>query len=130
MTTRVRDAVGPRTDARTASIREPSIDWLESILRLAYHAPRRVAPHVLMPGRDGLEVCRRMLDPVDRTPVLMADPRDGVADVAPALSPAPTTICPSRSPLEDSSPSARAAGGRSAGSDEPHVLGACRFDDL
>ena len=35
---------------------------------------------VLMPGLDGLEVCRRMRDAGDRTPVLMLTARDEVGD--------------------------------------------------
>jgi two-component system response regulator MprA len=35
---------------------------------------------VLMPGLDGLEVCRRMRDGGDRTPVLMLTAREGVGD--------------------------------------------------
>ena len=35
---------------------------------------------VLMPGLDGLEVCRRMRDTGDRTPVLMLTARDQVGD--------------------------------------------------
>ena len=35
---------------------------------------------VLMPGLDGLEVCRRLRDTGDRTPVLMLTARDGVGD--------------------------------------------------
>ena len=35
---------------------------------------------VLMPGLDGLEVCRRMRDTGDRTPVLMLTARDEVGD--------------------------------------------------
>src|ERR1700712_1914418 len=35
---------------------------------------------VLMPGLDGLEVCRRLRDTGDRTPVLMLTARDAVGD--------------------------------------------------
>lgn len=51
-----------------------------AISSLAAHAPDVVVLDVSMPGIDGLEVCRRLREAGDRTPVLMLTARDGVDD--------------------------------------------------
>ena len=55
-------------------------DGREAIRRLAVVRPDLVLLDVLMPQIDGLEVCRRMRDTGDRTPVLMLTARDAVTD--------------------------------------------------
>ncbi|MEA2464471.1 MAG: two-component system, OmpR family, response regulator MprA [Acidobacteriota bacterium] len=55
-------------------------DGREAIRRLAVVRPDAVLLDVLMPQLDGLEVCRRMRDTGDRTPVLMLTARDAVPD--------------------------------------------------
>jgi len=75
----VRDAVGRALrldgfDVMTA------IDGRDAIRRLPDVRPDAVLLDVLMPGLDGLEVCRRMRDTGDRTPVLMLTARDAVDD--------------------------------------------------
>src|SRR3954447_2595399 len=55
-------------------------DGREAIRRLAVVRPDVVLLDVLMPQIDGLEVCRRMRDTGDRTPVLMLTARDAVDD--------------------------------------------------
>jgi two-component system response regulator MprA len=52
----------------------------EAIASLAAAAPDAVVLDVLMPGVDGLEVCRRLRASGDHTPVLMLTARDAVAD--------------------------------------------------
>jgi two-component system response regulator MprA len=52
----------------------------EALAALAAAAPDAVVLDVLMPGVDGLEVCRRLRAAGDRTPVLMLTARDAVAD--------------------------------------------------
>src|SRR3954464_11559952 len=47
---------------------------------LAHTPPDAIVLDVLMPGPDGLEVCRRLRAAGDRTPVLMLTARDGVPD--------------------------------------------------
>jgi two-component system response regulator MprA len=60
---------------------ELAIDGLEAVRLLARRpGPDAVLLDVLMPGLDGVEVCRRMRDVGDRTPVLMLTARDGVGD--------------------------------------------------
>ncbi|MGA7703742.1 MAG: response regulator transcription factor [Solirubrobacteraceae bacterium] len=55
-------------------------DGGEAIRALAVDRPDAVILDVLMPGLDGLEVCRRMRAIGDRTPVLMLTARAEVSD--------------------------------------------------
>ena len=55
-------------------------DGREALERLATGAPDAVVLDVAMPHLDGLEVCRRLRDAGDRTPVLMLTARDAVDD--------------------------------------------------
>jgi two-component system, OmpR family, response regulator MprA len=55
-------------------------DGREALDRLADGTPDAVVLDVAMPHVDGLEVCRRMRDAGDRTPVLMLTARDAVDD--------------------------------------------------
>jgi two-component system response regulator MprA len=57
-----------------------AVDGREAIRRLALARPDAVLLDVLMPHIDGLEVCRRMRDTGDHTPVLMLTARDAVDD--------------------------------------------------
>ena len=55
-------------------------DGREALDRLADTRQDAVILDVAMPGIDGLEVCRRLRDAGDRTPVLMLTARDAVDD--------------------------------------------------
>jgi two-component system, OmpR family, response regulator MprA len=55
-------------------------DGREAIRALASNPPDAVVLDVLMPGLDGLEVCRRMRAAGDRTPVLMLTARTEVSE--------------------------------------------------
>jgi two-component system response regulator MprA len=55
-------------------------DGREAIRTLALDSPDAVILDVLMPGLDGLEVCRRMRAVGNRTPVLMLTARAEVSD--------------------------------------------------
>ncbi|HUA12212.1 MAG TPA: response regulator transcription factor [Solirubrobacteraceae bacterium] len=55
-------------------------DGREAIRALSDASPDAVILDVLMPGLDGLEVCRRMRAGGDRTPVLMLTARSEVAE--------------------------------------------------
>ncbi len=55
-------------------------DGEEALASLAERAPDAIVLDVLMPGVDGLEVCRRLRAADDHTPVLMLTARDSVGD--------------------------------------------------
>ena len=55
-------------------------DGREALETLDARAPDAVVLDVLMPRIDGLDVCRRLRERGDRTPVLMLTARDAVAD--------------------------------------------------
>jgi two-component system response regulator MprA len=55
-------------------------DGREALDQLAESPADAVILDVMMPGIDGLEVCRRMRAAGDRTPVLMLTARDGIDD--------------------------------------------------
>ena len=55
-------------------------DGVQAVRDIAAGAPDAVVLDVLMPRLDGLEVCRRLRDIGDRTPVLMLTARDTVSD--------------------------------------------------
>ncbi len=57
-----------------------AVDGREAIRTLSSVAPDAVVLDVLMPGLDGLEVCRRMRATGDRTPVLMLTARTDVSE--------------------------------------------------
>jgi two-component system, OmpR family, response regulator MprA len=57
-----------------------AVDGHEAMRRLAGDAPDAVILDVLMPGLDGLDVCRRIRASGDRTPVLMLTARAEVSE--------------------------------------------------
>src|ERR687888_237718 len=57
-----------------------AVDGREAVRHQAVAPADAVLLDVLLPELDGLEVCRRMRDTGDRTPVLMLTARDGVGD--------------------------------------------------
>jgi two-component system response regulator MprA len=59
---------------------ELAADGREALDRLAEARHDAVVLDVAMPGIDGLEVCRRLREAGDRTPVLMLTARDAVDD--------------------------------------------------
>jgi two-component system response regulator MprA len=59
---------------------ELAADGREALDRLAETRLDAIVLDVAMPGIDGLEVCRRLREAGDRTPVLMLTARDRVAD--------------------------------------------------
>jgi two-component system response regulator MprA len=59
---------------------ELASDGRDAIRRMPVVRPDVVLLDVLMPELDGIEVCRRMRDTGDRTPVLMLTARDEIGD--------------------------------------------------
>ncbi len=59
---------------------ELAADGREGLSAVASRNPDLVVLDVLMPGVDGLEVCRRLRASGDRTPILMLTARDSVAN--------------------------------------------------
>jgi two-component system response regulator MprA len=82
---------------------------------------------VLMPELDGFEVCRRMRDTGDRTPVLMLTARDEVGDRVAGLEAGADDYLPKPFALEELLARLRALLRRSGWSDQRDAL---RFADL
>jgi two-component system response regulator MprA len=61
-------------DVQIAPAAEPAIGLMRE------RPPDAIVLDVLMPGMDGIELCRRLRAGGDRTPVLMLTARDGVGD--------------------------------------------------
>jgi two-component system response regulator MprA len=59
---------------------ELAADGREALDRLAERPADAVILDVMMPGLDGLEVCRRIRSAGDRTPILMLTARDAIDD--------------------------------------------------
>jgi two-component system response regulator MprA len=102
-------------------------DGREAIRRLAVVRPDAVLLDVLMPQIDGLEVCRRMRDTGDRTPVLMLTARDGVSDRVAGLEAGADDYLPKPFALEELLARLHALLRRSGWEDDRQVL---RFGDL
>ena len=75
----VREALALMLDLSGFDVRT-AVDGREAIRTLAVDSPDAVILDVLMPGLDGLEVCRRMRATGDRTPVLMLTARSEVSE--------------------------------------------------
>jgi two-component system, OmpR family, response regulator MprA len=75
----VREALALLLDLNGFDV-DTASDGREAIRTMALAAPDAVILDVLMPGIDGIEVCRRMRAIGDRTPVLMLTARTEVGD--------------------------------------------------
>jgi two-component system, OmpR family, response regulator MprA len=102
-------------------------DGREAIRRQAAAPADAVLLDVLMPAIDGLEVCRRMRDTGDRTPVLMLTARDAVGDRVAGLDAGADDYLPKPFSLDELLARLRALLRRSGWTGERRVL---RFDDL
>jgi two-component system, OmpR family, response regulator MprA len=102
-------------------------DGREAVRSQATAPADAVLLDVLMPHLDGLEVCRRMRDTGDRTPVLMLTARDQVGDRVAGLEAGADDYLSKPFALEELLARVRALLRRSGWGDEREVL---RFDDL
>ena len=59
---------------------ELASDGGEALRSVSVRAPDAIVLDVLMPGLDGLDVCRRLRSSGDDTPILMLTARDAIAD--------------------------------------------------
>ena len=106
---------------------EMACDGREAVRSQAAAPADAVLLDVLMPQLDGLEVCRRMRDTGDSTPVLMLTARDEVGDRVAGLEAGADDYLPKPFALEELLARLRALLRRSGWMDQREVL---RFDDL
>ena len=106
---------------------ELAVDGREAIRRQAAAPADAILLDVLMPHVDGLEVCRRMRDSGDRTPVLMLTARDEVSDRVAGLEAGADDYLPKPFALDELLARLRALLRRSGWSGDRQVL---RFEDL
>jgi two-component system, OmpR family, response regulator MprA len=104
-----------------------AVDGREAVRTQAASPADAVLLDVLMPGLDGLEVCRRMRDIGDRTPVLMLTARERVDDRVAGLEAGADDYLPKPFALEELLARLRALLRRSGWMDQREVL---RFDNL
>jgi two-component system response regulator MprA len=102
-------------------------DGREAIRRLIATRPDAVLLDVLMPELDGLEVCRRMRDTGDRTPVLMLTARDALDDRVAGLDAGADDYLVKPFALDELLARLRALLRRTGWEDDRQLL---RFDDL
>jgi two-component system response regulator MprA len=102
-------------------------DGREAVRSQAAAPADAVLLDVLMPHLDGLEVCRRMRDIGDRTPVLMLTARDQVGDRVAGLEAGADDYLSKPFALEELLARLRALLRRSGWAEQREVL---RFDDL
>jgi two-component system, OmpR family, response regulator len=101
----------------------------EAIRTLALDSPDAVILDVLMPGLDGLEVCRRMRATGDRTPVLMLTARTEVSERVEGLEAGADDYLVKPFELEELAARIRAVARRKAERGEPGVeIGEVRLD--
>jgi two-component system response regulator MprA len=101
-------------------------DGIEGVTAAATRGPDAIVLDVLMPGLDGLEVCRRIRESGDRTPILMLTARDEVQDRVAGLDAGADDYLAKPFALEELNARLRALVRRSAGGDGDVF----RFGDL
>jgi two-component system response regulator MprA len=102
-------------------------DGREAVRSQAVAPADAVLLDVLMPGLDGLEVCRRMRDTGDHTPVLMLTAAEGVGDRVAGLDAGADDYLPKPFALEELLARLRALLRRSSWEEQHQAL---RFGDL
>ncbi len=104
-----------------------AVDGRDAIRRVMAGRPDAVLLDVLMPELDGLEVCRRLRDTGDRTPVLMLTARDEIGDRVRGLEAGADDYLPKPFALEELLARLKALLRRSGWSEPVEML---RFADL
>jgi two-component system, OmpR family, response regulator MprA len=104
-----------------------AVDGREAVRTQAATSADAVLLDVLMPELDGLEVCRRMRDTGDRTPVLMLTARDEIGDRVAGLEAGADDYLPKPFAVEELLARLRALLRRSGWSGQRDAL---RFGDL
>ena len=102
-------------------------DGMQAVRHITAATPDAVVLDVLMPRLDGLEVCRRLRDVGDRTPVLMLTARDTVGDRVAGLEAGADDYLVKPFALEELLARLRALLRRTGWEGERRVL---RYDDL
>ena len=102
-------------------------DGAEALHRLALGTPDAVVLDVMMPSVDGLEVCRRLRESGDRTPVLMLTARDSIENRVEGLDAGADDYLVKPFALEELHARLRALLRRTTETDDSAVL---RFADL
>jgi two-component system, OmpR family, response regulator MprA len=103
-------------------------DGAEALRSLGNGPPDAMVLDVLMPEVDGLEVCRRLREAGDRTPVLVLTARDGVSDRVAGLDAGADDYLVKPFALEELLARLRALLRRTGASDDERGL--LRFADL
>jgi two-component system, OmpR family, response regulator MprA len=104
-----------------------AVDGDDALARIAEIAPDAIVLDVLMPGTDGLTVCRRLRERGNGTPVLMLTARHEVSDRVAGLDAGADDYLVKPFALDELLARLRALLRRTSISGEDHVL---RFDDL
>jgi two-component system, OmpR family, response regulator MprA len=102
-------------------------DGLDALVAIQRERPELVVLDVLMPGLDGIAVCRRLRRDGDRTPVLMLTARDAVSDRVAGLDAGADDYLVKPFALEELLARVRALLRRTVNGDQHGVL---RFADL
>jgi two-component system response regulator MprA len=106
---------------------ELAVDGRDAMRRVSQTRPDAMLLDVMMPGLDGIEVCRRLRDTGDRTPVLMLTARDGVSDRVTGLEAGADDYLAKPFALDELLARLRALLRRSGWEGDRQIL---RFDDL
>jgi two-component system, OmpR family, response regulator MprA len=102
-------------------------DGEQALSALVVGAPDAVVLDVMMPGVDGIEVCRRLREAGDRTPILMLTAADAIAERVRGLEAGADDYLVKPFALEELIARLRALIRRSAGDGDGALL---RFSDL
>lgn len=109
---------------------EMAADGDEALALLADRAPDAIVLDVLMPGTDGIEVCKRLRAVGDHTPVLMLTARDAVGDRVAGLDAGADDYMVKPFALQELQARLRALLRRSGNGGNDDTAAVLRFDDL